>query len=138
MPFNANVINVWEQNASGHHLSFDQIEQQAIAANGGTPPPLHEFQAWMTQHHPRDWVSYQPNSWFWHFQTIEATAYVLVAVLLAGATVMVRPPPGRPETPRVQASANQPTPSDPATESRSRSQHRSAPEVRHERKRTDR
>ena len=89
VPFNANVINVWEQNASGHHISFGQIEQQAIAANGGTPPSLHQFQDWMTQHHYSEWVSYQPNNWFWHFQTIEATVYIIVAVVLAVATVLV-------------------------------------------------
>lgn len=89
VPFNANLINVWEQNASGHHVSFDQIEQQAIAANRGSPPPLHQFQAWMTQHHYTEWVSYQPNRWFWHFQTIEATVYIIVAVLLAVATVLL-------------------------------------------------
>ena len=89
VPFNANVIHNWVQNAAGHHVSFELIEQQVIAANRGTPPPLDQFNAWMTQHHISQWVSYQPNNWFWHYQTIEATGYAALAVLLAVATVVI-------------------------------------------------
>ena len=29
------------------------------------------------------------NSWFWHFQTVEASGYAVLAILLAVATVLV-------------------------------------------------
>ena len=89
MPYNANVIHTWLQNAAGHHVSFDQVQQQVIAAYRGTPPPLDQFNAWMAEHHISEWVSYQPNKWFWHYQTIEATGYLVLAVLLALATVLI-------------------------------------------------
>jgi len=89
VPFNANVIHAWLQNAAGHHVSFDQIQQQVIASNHGTPPPLDQFNAWMNQHHISQWVSYQPDNWFWHYQTIEATGYAVLATLLAVATVLM-------------------------------------------------
>ncbi|MEA2492992.1 MAG: hypothetical protein QOJ29_903 [Thermoleophilaceae bacterium] len=89
MPFNANVIHTWLQNASGHHVSFDQVQQQIIAANRGTPPPLDQLNAWMNQQHISQWVSYQPNNWFWHYQTIEASGYAVLALLLTLATVLI-------------------------------------------------
>jgi hypothetical protein len=51
VPFNANVIHNWIQNPAGHHVSFDQLFQQAIAGNGGIIPSPDQFNAWMTQHH---------------------------------------------------------------------------------------
>ncbi len=89
VPFNANVIHTWVQDAAGHHLKFDQIEQQVIAANRGTPPTLDQFNAWTTQHHYSQWVSYQPNNWFWHYQALEAAGYAVLAVLFAVATVLI-------------------------------------------------
>jgi ABC-type transport system involved in multi-copper enzyme maturation permease subunit len=89
IPFNANAINHWIQNSDGQHVSPDQVFQQAIASNGGTIPSPDQFETWMTNHHYSQWVSYQPNGWFWHFQTVEASAYVILAILLALATVLV-------------------------------------------------
>jgi ABC-type transport system involved in multi-copper enzyme maturation permease subunit len=89
VPFNANVIDNWIQNSSGHHVNFDQLFQRAIVGNGGTIPSPDQFDAWMTQHHYSQWVSYQPNNWFWHFQTIEAGGYLTLAILLAVATVLI-------------------------------------------------
>jgi hypothetical protein len=88
IPVNADVVNQWIQNAAGHHVSFDQVEFQAITANGGTPPTPNQFDAYMTQHHYSQWLSYRPNNWFWHFQTIEATGYSILALLLATVTVL--------------------------------------------------
>lgn len=88
VPVNADVVNHWVQDAAGHHVSFDQVEFQAITANGGTPPTPDQFDAYMTQHHYSQWVSYRPNNWFWHFQTVEATDYTIFALLLAITTVL--------------------------------------------------
>jgi hypothetical protein len=41
----------------------------------------------MAQHHYTNWVSYQPDGRFWHFQTIEGAAYLVLAGLLGAATI---------------------------------------------------
>jgi len=59
----------------------------AIAATGGDRSSADEAHAYLTQHHYTQWVSYLPNSWFWHCQILEATGYTVLAALLAVATV---------------------------------------------------
>ena len=39
--------------------------------------PRTQYDAYLTQHHYTQWVSYRPNTWFWHFQTIEASGYAI-------------------------------------------------------------
>jgi hypothetical protein len=41
----------------------------------------------LTRHRYTQWVSYQPGSRFWHFQAVEATGYILLAVALGLATI---------------------------------------------------
>ena len=89
VPVNSTVINNWFQDASGHHVSFDQLFPQAIVANGGKVPSSNQFNAYVAQHHYSGWVSYRPDVWFWHFQTVEASGYAILAILLAAATVLV-------------------------------------------------
>jgi ABC-type transport system involved in multi-copper enzyme maturation permease subunit len=89
VPFNATVVNDWYQDAAGHHVGLDQLFQQAILDNGGTPPSPDQLNAYMEQHHYSQWVSYRPNGWFWHFQTVEASGYAVLAILLAVAAVLV-------------------------------------------------
>jgi ABC-type transport system involved in multi-copper enzyme maturation permease subunit len=89
VPFNASVVNHWFQDAAGHHVSFDQLYQQAIVGNDGTLPTPGQFNAYLAQHHDTQWVSYRPNGWFWHFQTVEASGYAILAILLAVAAVLV-------------------------------------------------
>jgi hypothetical protein len=89
VPFNANVIHNWIQDSAGHHVSFDDLFQQAIVGTGGTVSSPDQFDAWLTQHHYSQWVSYQPNTWFWHFQAVEACGYALLALVLAVATVLI-------------------------------------------------
>lgn len=89
VPINADVVSNWIQNAAGHHFSFDQLFGQAIAGNGGAIPSPERFSAWLTQHHYSQWASYRPNDWFWHFQTVEAAGYAILAILLAVATVLL-------------------------------------------------
>jgi hypothetical protein len=87
VPFNATVINHWFQDAAGRHVGFDQLFQQASAGTGPPPSP-DQFNTYLAQHHYSAWVSYRPNDWFWHFQTVEASGYAILAVLLAVATVV--------------------------------------------------
>lgn len=86
-PANASVVNQWIQDTAGHHFSFDQVFGQASAANGQLSPD--QFNAYLTQHHYSQWLSYRPNNWFWHFQTVEASSYALLALLLAAATLLL-------------------------------------------------
>ncbi len=83
-PRSAWVINSWVQDAAGHHLSPGSVFDQARATGVDSPDG---FQAWMSQHGYTNWVSYQPASRFWHFQIVEASAYVTLALLLGGATI---------------------------------------------------
>ncbi|HEY2985843.1 MAG TPA: hypothetical protein VGJ38_16925, partial [Jatrophihabitantaceae bacterium] len=83
-PRSAWVINSWVQDAAGHHLNPGSVFDQARASGVDSPDG---FQAWMSQHGYTNWISYQPESRFWHFQVVEASAYVALALLLGGATI---------------------------------------------------
>jgi hypothetical protein len=89
VPFNADVVGHWIQDASGHHISDQQLFGQATATNGGALPTQAQYHAYLTQHHFTQWVSYRPNDWFWHFQLLEASGYAIAAVLLAAVTVLM-------------------------------------------------
>ena len=89
VPLNATVISHWLQDPAGRHVGFDDLFQQATLSNGGNPPSPGQYNAYLAQHHISAWVSYRPNNWFWHFQTVEASGYVILAVLLAVATVLI-------------------------------------------------
>ncbi len=88
VPNNAAVVDQWLQDPAGHHVSFDQVFGQASgAANGPVSPD--QFNAYLAAHHYSQWLSYRPDNWFWHFQIVEASGYVLLAVLLGAATVLL-------------------------------------------------
>jgi ABC-type transport system involved in multi-copper enzyme maturation permease subunit len=89
VPVNATVVSHWFQDAAGHHVGFDQLFQQAIVGNRGTPPSPDQLNTYLAQHHYSQWVAYRPNGWFWHFQTVEASGYAILAILLAVATVLI-------------------------------------------------
>ena len=89
VPLNATVISHWLQDAAGHHIGFDELFQQATVSNGGTAPSPGQYNAYLAQHHVSAWVSYRSNNWFWHFQTVEASGYAILAILLALATVLI-------------------------------------------------
>jgi hypothetical protein len=78
------VIHDWIQDPTGRHIGNTQLLEAARAAgvdsNGA-------FNTWMAQHHLTNWVSYQPDSRFWHFQSIEGGAFLVLAMLLAAATI---------------------------------------------------
>jgi hypothetical protein len=78
------VIHNWVQDPAGHHIARAQLLQ---AARAGGANSIDGFNTWMAQHHYTNWVSYQPDDRFWHFQTIEGAAYLVLAVLLGAATI---------------------------------------------------
>lgn len=89
VPLNADVVAQWIQDAAGNHVSRDQLFGLATAANGGASPTPQQYDAYMAQHHYSQWISYRPNSWFWHFQILEGAGFAILAVLLAVATVLI-------------------------------------------------
>jgi hypothetical protein len=78
------VIHNWVQDPAGHHIARAQLLQAARAAGANS---VDAFNTWMAQHDYTNWVSYQPDSRFWHFQSIEGAAYLVLAVLLGAATI---------------------------------------------------
>jgi len=102
-PHGAWEIARWTQDATGHHLSSSEIFALLQKANVNLGPPaggpanagpargpapdISSFSTWLSQHGYRLGVSYQPASRFWHFQGVEAAAYVLLALLCAAATI---------------------------------------------------
>jgi ABC-2 family transporter protein len=83
------VIHDWVQDASGRHLSTAQefaLAQEAQSIKTGSRAV--SFDDWLAQHHYSEWVSIQPDSRFWHFQIIEASCYVALALILAAGAVL--------------------------------------------------
>ena len=79
-------VDTWFENAAGHRLSQSQVFNLFTPSSNGAEPI--DFGARLAKLHYTDWVSYQPASRFWHFQTVEASTYVVVALLLAVGTVL--------------------------------------------------
>ncbi|MGO9335686.1 MAG: hypothetical protein ACLQCU_16845 [Acidimicrobiales bacterium] len=69
-----------ELNGLAAYQAMDHV--QSAAAHGVTDPTR-----WLSLHHYALWMSYQPASRFWIFQVIAAAILVLLAALLALATV---------------------------------------------------
>jgi hypothetical protein len=84
IPAGARITGTWIQDAAGNHVHDAHLLDKA--AIGGTDSGLG-VEGWLKQHHYTNWVSYQPESRFWHFQIVEASAYVVLALLLGGATI---------------------------------------------------
>ncbi len=81
------AISAWIQDGAGRHLSTDAVTgllNRARATGVSTPA---QFDAWLAKRHYTQWVSYQPNNRFWHFQLIEAGSLVVLALVLAAASV---------------------------------------------------
>ena len=107
-PQTAWQLSMWTQDATGHHLTPSQtytLLRNAQAgpfspnASGfgpgvtkagpgpGSGPSGNSFPQWLAQHGYRLGATFDPNSRFWHFQSVEAGAYVLMSLLCAAATV---------------------------------------------------
>jgi ABC-type transport system involved in multi-copper enzyme maturation permease subunit len=82
------TLSEWYQDAAGHHVNSTQLVGLIKQARSSTAVTgRQDFDSWLRTHGYTHWTSYQPDSRFWHFQGIEAAAYVLLALALAGATV---------------------------------------------------
>ena len=81
------TISSWREDVTGHHLSQSQLAAVVQRARLDGVNSSNSFTDWLSRHGYTSWVTYQPDSRFWHFQTIEAGSYSIVALLLAGATI---------------------------------------------------
>jgi hypothetical protein len=79
------TLRSWYQDAAGHHLGAAQLTQLASQATG--VQDRGSFSTWLGAHGYTSWAAYQPDSRFWHFQAVEAGGYVVLALLLAAATL---------------------------------------------------
>jgi ABC-type transport system involved in multi-copper enzyme maturation permease subunit len=80
------TLSQWFQNRAGQHLSDGQVDALLQPHPGNVPKPESLDQV-LAGHGITQWVKYQPASRFWHFQFVETSAYLVLAVLLASATV---------------------------------------------------
>jgi hypothetical protein len=81
------VVRQWTQDGSGRPVSQSRLVASYLRSGASGSGSSAGFDAWLTQHHYTQWVSYQPDGRFWHFQIVEATAYVVLAVVLGLATI---------------------------------------------------
>jgi hypothetical protein len=78
------VVASWIQDAAGHHVS--QVRLYRLAQTNGQDSRA-SFEQFLTAHQYTRWVSYQPDARFWHFQVIEASTYLALALLLGAAAI---------------------------------------------------
>jgi hypothetical protein len=78
------VIDDWYQNGAGHRLSARGAESLVLQGTGGQRVDMNQ---WLAQHGWTEWVSFQPDGRFWHFQLIETACYAVLAALLGWATL---------------------------------------------------
>jgi hypothetical protein len=76
------VLNAW----------FTGPRGRVVPVDANTLNPLWNLKpgaqvSWLASHHLTPWVSYQSAGRFWTFQAVEGGAAVLIALLLAAATV---------------------------------------------------
>jgi hypothetical protein len=88
VPLRSWTISSWYQDPAGHHLNDGQVSQLAGQATARGVGDRAGFTAWLSAHGYTSWDAYQPDGRFWHFQTIEAGGYVLLALVLAAATML--------------------------------------------------
>jgi hypothetical protein len=80
-------IHNWVQDRSGHRLGVARLVNLHIHSGGRAEVSSRDFSVWLAEHGYTQWASYQPDSRFWHLQTIEATAYSLLALAFGAATM---------------------------------------------------
>jgi hypothetical protein len=77
------ILDSGIQDASGNHLSSDQVNQLARQAfDAGVSPAI-----WFQQHGYLRWMIYQPADRYWTFQGIETAIFLAMALLLIAATM---------------------------------------------------
>lgn len=90
------LVRSWMTNADGHPLSASAAQSVLLRAAVATQSLANDKNAtlpWLARHHYTYWVSYQPASRYWLFQSLEGGGLLLLALLIVGATVLtVRQP----------------------------------------------
>ena len=81
------TIKDWYQDPAGHHISATALTALSARAKADGVTTGDGFTHWLMQHGYTQWVSYQPNDRFWHFQLIEGSGYLGLALILAAVTV---------------------------------------------------
>ncbi|WP_030443484.1 ABC transporter permease subunit [Actinoplanes subtropicus] len=81
------TVNQWVVDPAGHRLTSAQTDDLDVQAGPDLVSKHQTFHSWLTQHHYTSWVSYQPDTRFWHFQAVETSAYLAAALLLAATAL---------------------------------------------------
>lgn len=83
------VLGQWYTGPDGAVVSQQAIRDvvaHAPASVRNSPNP-NAAPAYLTAHHYTQWISYQPESRFWHFQLIEGGWLLALSLILIAATV---------------------------------------------------
>ncbi|MFL6074414.1 MAG: hypothetical protein ACJ73S_13555 [Mycobacteriales bacterium] len=84
----ATTVSQWVTDPAGHRVSHTALNNLDVRAGGDVKPGQSlDFDAWLARHHYTQWVSYQPDSRYWHFQLVETAGYLALALLLAAAAL---------------------------------------------------
>jgi hypothetical protein len=83
LPARSYVMSMWWTAPDGERLSTDAF----VARMRHLSAPISDLQRWPFQHGYTQWVAYQPESRFWHFQAIEGAGLLVASLLLGAATV---------------------------------------------------
>jgi hypothetical protein len=84
---NAWAIGTWYQNNAGRHLGSGGLDRLLAQAGASGVTTGNAFETFVRRHGWTQWSSYEPNSRFWQFQSVEAAAYVVLSVALAALAV---------------------------------------------------
>lgn len=87
-PINAWILDRWIEDPSGHRVGIGYVMRRMGLGDSHSKVTPAVVNGWLSQHHYTQWVQYQPNDRFWHFQLVESSAYLALALLLATAVVL--------------------------------------------------
>jgi hypothetical protein len=79
------LLRGWYTGPDGHRVTGGPPAAHLVSAFGRARPGT--WASWLAQHHYAFWVSYQPGSRYWIFQSIEGGTMLVVALLLGAATL---------------------------------------------------
>jgi hypothetical protein len=83
LPARSYVMSMWWSAPGGERLSTDALVERMQRL----PVPVGDFKRWPVQHGYTQWLAYQPESRFWHFQAIEGAGLLVASLLLGAAAV---------------------------------------------------
>lgn len=86
-PLGSWLVNGWYTGADGRHLTTPAIKTLLQSMYSGKL--LNHPMTWLAQHRDSFWVSYQPASRFWMFESVEAAVLVGIAVVLVRGTLLL-------------------------------------------------